>query len=102
MSTEELFSKMAELAGAGIPFAVATVVRTAGSTPRGAGAKMLVLADGSVIGTVGGGALEHEVTRDALAALAEGQSTLKEYKLRQPGADAAGGAARRGGLRPLW
>ena len=92
MSTEELFSKMAELAGAGIPFVVATVVRTAGSTPRGAGAKMLVLAGGSTIGTVGGGALEHEVTRDALAALAERQSTLKEYKLRQPGADAVGGA----------
>jgi xanthine dehydrogenase accessory factor len=92
MNTEELLSKIAELARAGTPFVVATVARTAGSTPRGAGAKMVVLADGSTIGTVGGGSLEHEVTSDSLLALAKGESTLKEYKLRQPGADAAGGA----------
>jgi len=91
MNTEELLSKIAELARAGAPFVVATVVRTAGSTPRGAGAKMLVLADGSTIGTVGGGALEHEVARDSLLALAQGESALKEYKLRQPGADSAAG-----------
>jgi len=92
MSTEELLSKIAELARAGTPFVVATVVRTAGSTPRGAGAKMLVLADGSTIGTVGGGALEHKVTSDSLLALAGGESTLKEYKLRQPGSGSAAGA----------
>lgn len=92
MNTEELLSKIAELARAGTPFVVATVARTAGSTPRGAGAKMLVLADGSTVGTVGGGALEHEVTRESLLALAKGESALKEYKLRPPGADAAGGA----------
>ncbi len=92
MGTEELLSKMAELARGGTPFVVATVVRTAGSTPRGTGAKMLVLADGSTVGTVGGGTLEHEVTKDALLALATGESVLNEYKLRQPGADPAAGA----------
>jgi xanthine dehydrogenase accessory factor len=41
--------------------ALATVVRVAGSAPQVAGARMLLRPDGSVIGTVGGGAIEHEV-----------------------------------------
>jgi xanthine dehydrogenase accessory factor len=96
MNGEALLAKIADLARTGSPFVVATVVRTAGSTPRGAGAKMIVLADGSTLGTVGGGGLEHAVTRDAVAALADGESMLKEYRLRpegekQPGADAGSG-----------
>lgn len=41
--------------------ALATVVRTAGSTPQAPGARMLLRADGSTFGTVGGGAIEREV-----------------------------------------
>ncbi len=95
MSTEELLAKIAELAKAGTPFVVATVVKTAGSTPRGAGAKMIILADGSGTGTVGGGKLELQVTSDALAALAQGESRLVEYKLRpdRPGPDEGQGKA---------
>ena len=91
-STEELLSKIAELSRTGAAFVVATVVRTAGSTPRGAGAKMIVLADGSTLGTVGGGALELEVTRDAMAALTTGESSLNQYKLQQRRAGSAGAA----------
>jgi xanthine dehydrogenase accessory factor len=42
------------------PQALVTVVRTAGSTPRHAGAKMIVGADGSGFGTIGGGRVELE------------------------------------------
>jgi xanthine dehydrogenase accessory factor len=102
MNTEELLSRIAGLARAGTPFVVATVVRTAGSTPRAAGAKMVVIADGSSIGTVGGGALEHEVTRDALLALARGESGLYEYKLRErAGGDAGGPGVATGDARTL-
>jgi xanthine dehydrogenase accessory factor len=45
--------------------ALATVVHTSGSTPRKAGARMLLRPDGSTVGTVGGGAIEHAVL-DAL------------------------------------
>ncbi len=38
-----------------------TIVRTHGSTPQKAGAKMLVFEDGSIEGTIGGGIIEHEV-----------------------------------------
>jgi xanthine dehydrogenase accessory factor len=46
--------------------ALATVVRVSGSVPQRPGARLLLLPDGSTIGTVGGGAIEQEV----LAALA--------------------------------
>jgi xanthine dehydrogenase accessory factor len=99
MSAEDLLSTIAELARTGSAFVVATVVRTAGSTPRGVGAKMVVLADRSIRGTVGGGALEHEVIKDALLALARGESILKEYRLR-PG-DPESGAAGEDGAKAL-
>lgn len=38
-----------------------TIVRTNGSTPQKAGAKMLVFENGSIEGTIGGGVIEHEV-----------------------------------------
>jgi len=49
--------------------ALATIIRVWGSTPRKPGTKMLVTADGSVCGTVGGGCGEAEVRREALSAL---------------------------------
>jgi xanthine dehydrogenase accessory factor len=36
---------------------VLTIVEVGGSTPRGVGVKMLLRADGSTVGTIGGGAL---------------------------------------------
>jgi xanthine dehydrogenase accessory factor len=45
------------------------VVQTRGSTPQKAGAVMLVFADGTQAGTLGGGCVEAEVKQTALAAL---------------------------------
>ena len=61
-----------------------TVVRSQGSTPRHAGSKMLVYADGTIIGTVGGGELENRVRTVALAALKDGQTRLLEYSMSDP------------------
>jgi xanthine dehydrogenase accessory factor len=41
--------------------AIATVIATGGSTPRGGGARLVVREDGTLVGTIGGGALEHHV-----------------------------------------
>lgn len=65
---EALLKLRAERRGA----ALCTVARTAGSTPRKAGAKMLVTAAGVVAGTIGGGRVEREVCLAAQALLAEG------------------------------
>jgi xanthine/CO dehydrogenase XdhC/CoxF family maturation factor len=43
------------------PFVRASVVKTTGSVPGKLGASMIVRADGSTMGTVGGAALEEEV-----------------------------------------
>ena len=47
-----------ELLERGESFVQATILSSIGSTPRGAGSCMLVLGDGSIRGSVGGGALE--------------------------------------------
>ena len=49
------------LAGVGEPAVLATVVATKGSTPRKAGAKMLLGEDGVIAGTIGGGCGEGQV-----------------------------------------
>lgn len=43
------------------PKALCTIIATKGSVPRKAGAKMLVFADGRIVGTIGGGCSEGEV-----------------------------------------
>lgn len=50
--------------------ALITVTSTLGSTPRKPGAKMLVFADGTTVGTIGGGCGEAEGRREALSVIA--------------------------------
>lgn len=51
--------------------ALVTVIGIEGSAPRHGGARMLVLADGSIVGSVGGGTFEHRVITVALQAIAD-------------------------------
>lgn len=59
--------------------ALATVVRTSGSTPRPAGAKMAVTASGKVAGSVSGGCLEADVFEEAVGVLDTRQPRLLHY-----------------------
>jgi xanthine dehydrogenase accessory factor len=90
MRTEELYAQMADLARQGVPFVSATITDVKGSSPRGVGARMLVLGDGTIIETIGGGALERQVIADALACLASGGSRSERYGLREEGERALG------------
>lgn len=63
------------------PVAYCRLVETRGSTPQKAGALMLVYEDGSQAGTLGGGCVEAEVKRRALAVLAQGQSEISTFQL---------------------
>ncbi len=56
--------------------AVATIVRTRGSSPREVGARMLVKPDGATDGTVGGGCGEAEVWRAALEVIEDEQPRM--------------------------
>ncbi|MBW2439654.1 MAG: XdhC family protein [Deltaproteobacteria bacterium] len=69
MIDRETFQKLAALKDRGIDAALATIVETSGSTPRGVGAKMIICADGTSYGTVGGGCGENEVRSAALRCL---------------------------------
>ena len=69
MTDQEIFQKIMELKGQAIDVALATIVETTGSTPRGVGAKMIICADGTLYGSVGGGCGESEVRSAALRCL---------------------------------
>lgn len=58
-----------------------TVIRSNGSTPQRAGAKMLVFADGRTVGTIGGGCYEHDAFWKAREALETGRTALLQYTL---------------------
>ena len=77
---------------AGRACVLATVVRASGSTPRSAGARMLVRADGTTSGTIGGGAFEATVGADAADLLrSEGAApAVKRYVFTEHGDDALG------------
>jgi xanthine dehydrogenase accessory factor len=70
----EILDETLELLAAGRPFALVTLVADQGSTPRAAGAEMLVRDDGSIAGTIGGGLLEYTMMRAAAEALAKRRS----------------------------
>ena len=57
---------------AGRPVALVTIICATGSAPRGMGSQMAVRADGSIVGTVGGGNLELYAIRHALESLKDG------------------------------
>lgn len=58
-----------------------TVIKTSGSAPRHAGAKMIVYENGKTYGTIGGGTLEFQAVEDAGKFLKTGLSGCKVYPL---------------------
>lgn len=85
---KELYETCARVLSGGEDVVVATVIGQSGSAPRAAGAKMLVRADGSFVGTIGGGLVEAEVLRMAAGVFQTGRSVVRDFNLT--GADAAG------------
>jgi xanthine dehydrogenase accessory factor len=79
------YERMAALAEDGHDFAVATVVRTHGSTPQAIGAKLVVTDDPDArpFGTLGGGCVEADAILAAREALAGHGRSLREYRLNE-------------------
>jgi xanthine dehydrogenase accessory factor len=63
------------------PAALATIVKTKGSTPRKAGARMLIYRDGRTLGTIGGGCGESEVRLQALNIIDDGKARMRKVSL---------------------
>lgn len=83
MEQRDILQKMHDLAATEEKVAAATVIRTYGSTPRHVGARMIVLEDGSFVGTVGGGCGEAEVWQEAKAVLARGTPAIVHVDLTE-------------------
>lgn len=62
---------------------LATIIRESGSTPRGAGAQMLVNAQGPQAGTIGGGNVENLSIIHAQELIARKRGDVREYKLHR-------------------
>jgi xanthine dehydrogenase accessory factor len=77
----ELLPQLIAQLDANRPVAVCRLVETRGSTPQKAGAAMLVFADGSQAGTLGGGCVEAEVKRRALGILSSGNAEIAKFQL---------------------
>ena len=61
--------------------ALVTVIAVTNSTPRGLATKMLVRYDGSIIGTIGGGAVEAEAIRIAIEVMRTGKPQRHQFGL---------------------
>lgn len=78
---EKIFFALRELSASGKNAVLVSVIASSGSTPRGTGAKMLVLEDGSIRGTIGGGAVEHRSIELAQQLHQTKQSVLRGFDL---------------------
>lgn len=72
-----LFADIAQLEAEGRPFVLCTVTASHGSTPQKPGSRLVVLPDGSLRGTIGGGAIEKQVIDAALALLADASAETR-------------------------
>lgn len=65
---------------------MATIIARKGSAPRGVGTKMLVLQDGTCIGTIGGGCAEADIRQKAILLMNE--ETPEQYLVDMTGREA--------------
>src|SRR5215210_1021689 len=77
----EVFAAVADALERGEPAALVTIVATHGSTPQRVGAKMLVFADGRMVGTIGGGCYENDAFWKAREAITHRRPQLVHYEL---------------------
>ena len=75
----ELISTIDTWRARGDAVAMATVVKTDGSTPRPIGAKMIVNSRGEFLGSVSGGCVEGAVIEESLRVIKSGKPKLLKY-----------------------
>jgi xanthine dehydrogenase accessory factor len=86
----EVFAALGEALKLGEDVALVTIVSANGSTPQRVGAKMLVYADGRVVGTVGGGCYENDALWKARETLKTRKACTVRYELADDFAEESG------------
>lgn len=69
----DIYQEIVRIRAGGGEAALVTIVSATGSTPRGEGTKMLVRADGGLVGSIGGGSLEAQLCKKAMEVIKEGK-----------------------------
>jgi xanthine dehydrogenase accessory factor len=91
----DIYTELHRALTAGERCVLARIIRQAGSAPRPVGTRFLVKADGTHLGSIGGGLLEHEVLRKAEEVIDRGRPAVLE--VRMSGKEVAAGEMLCGG-----
>lgn len=81
LSTIDIYLEMKRRLELGHKAVMATVIKTKGSTPQRAGARIVVFDDGSFIGTVGGGCVEADIYAEAKEVMRSGRPGIFHFSL---------------------
>lgn len=87
---EDVLAALTDALSRGDSVALVTIVSAHGSTPQRVGARMLVHADGRIVGTIGGGCYEHDAFWKAREALVSRKAQLVHYELSDDLAEESG------------
>jgi xanthine/CO dehydrogenase XdhC/CoxF family maturation factor len=79
LETRQVLERLGALHRTGTPAALATVIRVRGSAYRHEGAKLLVGADGTIVGNVSGGCLEADVREVARRVIETGAAERRSW-----------------------
>jgi xanthine dehydrogenase accessory factor len=90
MGKIDIFEEVVRLRKEQIPAALATIVDAKGSTPGKLAQKMIVLAGGKILGTIGGGCVEADVIRSALSVIDTGLPKKMSFVLAGEEAERTG------------
>ncbi len=77
----EIYQELVNITSTGERAVLATIIYSHGSTPRKAGAKMLIKEDGTIIGTIGGGGTEHKIRQKVVEVMKSGQPQIVHFDL---------------------
>ena len=87
---KEILNTMLSALTRGEGVMLCSILKADGSSPRGAGAHMAVFADGTALGTVGGGAVERQSILLARELLKGKRNALRDFALHPEAANSTG------------
>ena len=77
----EIYQELVNIISKGERAVLATIIDSQGSTPRKAGAKMLIKEDGAIVGSVGGGGTEYQLLRRVGEVIRSGKPQTVRFDL---------------------
>jgi xanthine/CO dehydrogenase XdhC/CoxF family maturation factor len=78
-SQDDILATAGSWLAEGRKVAIATVVKTWGSSPRPVGSRLVVDGDGAMVGSVSGGCIEGAVIKEAFDVMAGGKPRLLDF-----------------------